>query len=857
MDEAAQYTDILDDETLAPLKRNHACLQRKVKCDAVRPTCNPCLRSHAHAVRSAQRNKSKPPPLSCTYADDDEPEPLAAANGERKRVSSTTAGPKRAAIGGPDKLTRERERRAEEERDTLKARIVSNSRWGEPLSNFQIPAPQINGVPSDTLPFVSIEAGEAGQFQSFDFSNLLMMPMNWPKNLPSPAVLEHLIDIFFQCEPQISRILHRDTLMARVALPPAHPDFPFSGLLHAICAAAAPHTAVATSIPPQQLEGVRQRHIASGIDLENCEDFATAQTEAAERCIRHKTGACMLGSGPFIFDVTRANMILSLTYLNKGIALRSWIMSAAPVRLIHALEITNRNLRTGGKPPIMGAPATDREREERLATIWLTYMYDVGFAVNACWTPIFNIDTIYNALPTSATEFAKKQHLGASMAGNPQTAHEADVMVHHPVHDAFVLAVKASMLFGRVSKWLGTWKQRHVRAGDAQDALSAPSFVQLNAEIMAFQLSVPAAFKNIYKLVDSGDLTPFNADLLSLHIFPNTALLLLHEPLIDWKGPENSAMRQVQKSFEAIVGLLHLIPSQLDLSLVLTPLLIFCLFTTGRIITLFIGRAGKEEAYAHSMRWKTDLGVIQAVMERYGTKHSIGVLLGEFLKVHMQLGGEPEHMDDMCARRMRDVCATSSVGELNSGSGYGAVDGPGNPETGGTGYESQSQSQSAGSGPSTTSIPGLSPPTKGNSGTSASVGQTPESVDAVDFETQARTYFPPSNDNSGTMSIDEATNGGFMNLNGGFSFTPGSHASSGSTPNGANAFGGAFGTLGGSGSGQGIDPALLDILDPTGSIQAHLSQGHKGETSAEAYVRTLLDGNGGGDVVNLLGSTGL
>lgn len=708
-------------------------------------------------------------------------------------------------------------------------------------------------MPSDTLPFVSIEAGEAGQFQSFDFSNLLMMPMNWPKNLPSPAVLEHLIDIFFQCEPQISRILHRDTLMARVALPPAHPDFPFSGLLHAICAAAAPHTAVATSIPPQQLEGVRQRHIASGVDLENCEDFATAQTEAAERCIRHKTGACMLGSGPFIFDVTRANMILSLTYLNKGIALRSWIMSATPVRLIHALEITNRNLRTGGKPPIMGAPATDREREERLATIWLTYMYDVGFAVNACWTPIFTLDTIYNQLPTSASEFAKKQHLGASMQGNPQTAHEADVMVHHPVHDAFVLAVKASMLFGRVSKWLGTWKQRHVRAGDAQDALSAPSFVQLNAEIMAFQLSVPAAFKNIYRLVDSGDLTPFNADLLSLHIFPNTALLLLHEPLIDWKGPENSAMRQVQKSFEAIVGLLHLIPSQLDLSLVLTPLLIFCLFTTGRIITLFIGRAGKEEAYGHSMRWKTDLGVIQAVMERYGTKHSIGVLLGEFLKVHMQLGGEPEHMDELCSKKMRNVCATSSVGELNSGSGYEAVNGPPSGEQGGTAYQSPGQSQGQSSGPST-SIPGLSPP-KGP--TTGSVGQTPESVDAVDLETQARTYFPPT-DNSGTMSIDEATNG-FMNMNGnlnGFGFTPSS--GSGSTPNGAagnggSAFGGAngFGNMGGAG---GIDPALLDILDPTGSIQAHLDS-HKGGSSAEEYVRNLLSGNG--DVVNLLGSSGL
>lgn len=27
MEEAEQYIDILDDETLAPLKRNHACLQ--------------------------------------------------------------------------------------------------------------------------------------------------------------------------------------------------------------------------------------------------------------------------------------------------------------------------------------------------------------------------------------------------------------------------------------------------------------------------------------------------------------------------------------------------------------------------------------------------------------------------------------------------------------------------------------------------------------------------------------------------------------------------------------------------------------------------------------------------------------
>lgn len=38
MDDSEQYDGILEDDALAPLKRNHACLQckkRKVKCDAV------------------------------------------------------------------------------------------------------------------------------------------------------------------------------------------------------------------------------------------------------------------------------------------------------------------------------------------------------------------------------------------------------------------------------------------------------------------------------------------------------------------------------------------------------------------------------------------------------------------------------------------------------------------------------------------------------------------------------------------------------------------------------------------------------------------------------------------------------
>lgn len=176
------------------------------------------------------------------------------------------------------------------------------------MNMFSVPPPQTENAPSMQPPLVSIETGEPGQYQSFDFSNLLMLPAKWPKNLPSPAILEHLIEIFFQFESQIHRAIHRPTLLNRLRYPPTHPDFPFPGLLHAICAVAAPHTAWITTLQPDELESMSLRHIELGLDLEACEDFAIAQAEAAERCIRHATMISMMGSGKLVFDIARAQV---------------------------------------------------------------------------------------------------------------------------------------------------------------------------------------------------------------------------------------------------------------------------------------------------------------------------------------------------------------------------------------------------------------------------------------------------------------------------------------------------------------------------------------------------------------------
>lgn len=56
-------------------------------------------------------------------------------------------------------------------------------------------------------------------------------------------MLEHLVETFFTMTPSVPRVLHRQSFLARLALPPSHPEFPQRALLHAICAAAARYSA--------------------------------------------------------------------------------------------------------------------------------------------------------------------------------------------------------------------------------------------------------------------------------------------------------------------------------------------------------------------------------------------------------------------------------------------------------------------------------------------------------------------------------------------------------------------------------------------------------------------------------------
>lgn len=82
----------------------------------------------------------------------------------------------------------------------------------------------------------------AAQPIEYDAFTEMIWP-GWPRGLPDPALLDHLVTTFFSVVPSIPRIINQRHLLRRLALPPQHEDYPQPALLHMICAVAGRFTA--------------------------------------------------------------------------------------------------------------------------------------------------------------------------------------------------------------------------------------------------------------------------------------------------------------------------------------------------------------------------------------------------------------------------------------------------------------------------------------------------------------------------------------------------------------------------------------------------------------------------------------
>lgn len=75
--------------------------------------------------------------------------------------------------------------------------------------------------------------------------NLLEDPLlnvlypGWPADLPTPTLTFRLVEIYFSRPGIHTGMINQSKFRTRLTLPPTHPNFPHSSLIHVICAIAA------------------------------------------------------------------------------------------------------------------------------------------------------------------------------------------------------------------------------------------------------------------------------------------------------------------------------------------------------------------------------------------------------------------------------------------------------------------------------------------------------------------------------------------------------------------------------------------------------------------------------------------
>jgi len=225
----------------------------------------------------------------------------------------------------------------------------------------------------------------------------------WPPNLPQPHVVNELVDSFFNLVPNMPRLLNRARLLARLALPPTHSNFPHPALLHAICASASAWCDPKVYMDPISTEysgmmpgaGIHaQGHYFANMNKWQGQvndgantSFATQQAFYGKEAVQEG-----LNTGNRLFDVVRAMIIFSRVFIDdtrwvvpheSGSEAKSeyrmlecWAYSGLVARMILPLGLNVRSAELSLKSVMLPPPADALEREERRITVWMAFYHD-------------------------------------------------------------------------------------------------------------------------------------------------------------------------------------------------------------------------------------------------------------------------------------------------------------------------------------------------------------------------------------------------------------------------------------------------------------------------------------------------
>ncbi|KAJ7225424.1 hypothetical protein GGX14DRAFT_420423 [Mycena pura] len=605
-----------------PLKRNQACHQcrrRKLKCDAKRPACSTCIRSHAHAVAHAAPGTQLPSEPDCSFDDIVDP-PIV------NDVSKTPYEKLETRIQELEALLLEKQ---------LKSSSSSPSLIHAPTGQFLasdiefLAGALTQSPPVDELisPAVVISTPGSSPRSS---SGLEIFWPNYPPGIPNPELLHHLVDAFFMFHPHAKRVIHYPSFMAALVLSPSHPKFPSASVLHAICAVGSLYTSAVTSPPvpnfvsesPDEIFTQRQRLREGRPD-----SFAEQQAKYARDAADHEESI-----GERLFEMLQARTILTWFYWFHSRWLEVFTHSSHCLRISVPLGLNVcppfHSITHSLRPASLISPArTVVEDETRRNMFWLAYCTERLHGCSNGWAMTLDDQDVSQLLPVRGDHYEK----GVLVApADRQWAHSRDLLLVHlkDQTDSFVLFVKGVMIISRAKAFNFRFRSKYFH-GDPSvisphaestynlepvDPRGSPAFTELDNIASSFRSSFPSHLRN-----------PILGNVVDQHLYaaclmPLVATILLHDPHANVRRSGCiSALRLITASRSILDLAYDVFNTSFDVTL-LDPFCSYCWFMAGRVLVRFLQAAIEANTADRISTIRAELDFLEAAISKIGQR---------------------------------------------------------------------------------------------------------------------------------------------------------------------------------------------------------------------------------------------
>ncbi|KAI5477187.1 hypothetical protein MNV49_006631 [Pseudohyphozyma bogoriensis] len=617
------------------LERGKACLtcrQRKIKCDGVKPCCGGC-------AKSARAHGEDPTTIICNYDEPERGEKRKRASGQNKVsqleakiaeleqiIAASTTAQQQQNARPPIPSTSAASTFVEASISTydngpftpnsLDALLKASEEYpGQNIGGFEDATPAFfnNSAPTTTTsqPYTLPVPNETPPVTPPDILLELFYP-SWPRDLPTPALVTRLIDVFFSKTHAASGMIHQGRFLASMQLPPNNSGFPHVSLIHAMLATAA--------------------RLVSDTFFDHEDSYWSKEVPGETPCDFHARKAkaaidAAIGTGSKLFQVMQASTLICYYSYSAARFVEVWLYCGLTTRMATPLGLNHLRASqtrpdgvTSDRPrhlkPTLLPPTTDEEElYERSTTFWFAVTCDKFASASTGWAMSLDDADITSLLPSPGLSYTTDDP-----ASSPLSPQNPNFMLAHPPHlvQSLQLYLKAIILLGRVVAFMQRAPApigmsanipRNLDNPDAVvDLRTTSAFKRLDADAVTFRLSIPREFTSMQQQGNT------DSRMSLVFALPHVCTILLHESFCTIADGDVSFQRCLLSARAILNAVYTLWSTSFELGL-LAPFIHYVWAVAGRTLVRELGIKQLKQDLTGQDGIKQDVGALITAMQ--------------------------------------------------------------------------------------------------------------------------------------------------------------------------------------------------------------------------------------------------